>query len=105
MLWSLGHSDRSCRKAFEENIYPKDYPYGRWLRAGGRRQAKLVGAKWLLADLPTTPTCVPLTPTIPPINIAQMEEAVIVHADLKRRLEESVHEGTSFAGDVNMVEA
>lgn len=100
----LGHSDRFCRKAYEENIEPKDYPYGGWLRVGGKRQAKPVGAQWLLADLPSTPTFVPSTPATPSTNIVQVEEAVVVHADLKRRGEEYVHEGTSTTGDVNTVE-
>nr|GMC52915.1 hypothetical protein Iba_chr01dCG1800 [Ipomoea batatas] len=34
-----------------------------------------VGAKWLLADLPETPVCVPSTPTIPTGNLEHAENA------------------------------
>lgn len=100
----LGHSDRFCRKAFEENIEPKDYPYCVWLKASSKRTVKPVGAKWLLADLPATPVCVPSTPTKPSSSVIQLEENMVVHADLKRRREEVLHENLDGNGDVSMVE-
>lgn len=43
----LGHSEKFCSKLFDtpENEITK--PYGAWMRAPFRRQAKLIGAKWL----------------------------------------------------------
>ncbi|XP_031101918.1 uncharacterized protein LOC116005821 [Ipomoea triloba] len=83
----IGHSERFCRKVYEQGIEPKDYPYGAWLRAGVRRPPKPVGAKWLLADLPNTPSCVPSTPAIPSSQSGQVEEGVVLHGDLKRSRE------------------
>ncbi|XP_019171512.1 PREDICTED: uncharacterized protein At4g02000-like [Ipomoea nil] len=44
----LGHIDKFCRKAYEENIPPEDFPFGSWMRAGPRRQVRQVGARWIL---------------------------------------------------------
>ncbi|XP_019170448.1 PREDICTED: uncharacterized protein LOC109166019 [Ipomoea nil] len=35
-------------KAYENGISPESFPFGSWMRAGPSRQAKPVGAKWLL---------------------------------------------------------
>ncbi|XP_019189995.1 PREDICTED: uncharacterized protein At4g02000-like [Ipomoea nil] len=44
----LGHSDKFCKRVYEEGILPEALPFGSWMRAGPRRQAKPIGAKWLL---------------------------------------------------------
>lgn len=81
----IGHSEKFCRKAYEEGIEPKDYPYGVWMRAGARKHVKPVGAKWLLADLPETPVCVPSTPAIPTGNLEHAENASTLQGENKRR--------------------
>lgn len=74
----IGHSDRFCRKAYEEGIEPKDYLYGAWMRAGARRQIKPVGAKWLFADLLTSPACVLSTTKLPSTNPIQIKNVVVL---------------------------
>nr|GMD01593.1 uncharacterized protein LOC109159798 [Ipomoea batatas] len=57
------------------------------MKAGIRRPPKPVGAKWLLADLPTEAVCVPSTPAIPVSSPIQSENNIIMHGELKRRRE------------------
>lgn len=101
----LGHSDKFCKKVYEEGILPKDYPYGGWMRAGARRQAKPVGAKWLLSDLPAKAAFVEAAPRSTTANPDQLEAGIVLHGEHKRRRENmSSHEGT-IVGDTNMTEA
>ncbi|XP_019158007.1 PREDICTED: uncharacterized protein LOC109154735 [Ipomoea nil] len=44
----LGHTKKFCKKIYEEGIEPEAFPFGAWMKAGPRRQVKLVGARWLL---------------------------------------------------------
>lgn len=100
----LGHSDAFCRKAYEEGIEPKDNPYGSWMRAGTKRQTKPVGAKWLLADLPSQPVFVPSTSAPPLTDPIRSEDAIVVHVDLKTRREEKGVVDQVLAEDVTMSE-
>lgn len=100
----IGHSDRFCRKVYEEGIEPKDYLYGTWLRAGFRRPPKPVGANWILKDLPVDAVCVPSTPAIPVSNPVLVENMSIVHADLKRRREDGGDVQHNSTADTLMME-
>ncbi|XP_019149880.1 PREDICTED: uncharacterized protein LOC109146685 [Ipomoea nil] len=96
----LGHSEKFCRKVYEEGVTPEEYPYGAWMRAGARRQARPIGAKWLLADLPQTPTV--MQESIvgeKPRDVTEIEEASGIQGELKRR-----REGSSVEQDVVMFE-
>lgn len=101
----LGHSDKFCRKVYEEGLTPKDYPYGAWLRAGGRRQSQPVGAKWLLPDLPATPFFVVQNETATPHNPSQVEAEVVMQGELKRRREDNVPNNLLVIVDSTMIEA
>lgn len=100
----LGHSDKFCRKAYEEGLTPKDYPYGAWLRAGGRRQSQPVGAKWLLLDLPATPFFVDKADAVPVSDPKHVEEDVILQGELKRRREGTVSNNQLVIVDSTMTE-
>lgn len=43
----LGHSENFYSKLFDTHENEITKPYGAWMRAPFRRQAKLIGAKWL----------------------------------------------------------
>lgn len=100
----IGHFERFCRKGYEEGIEPKEYPHGDWFRAGVRRAPKLVEAKWLLADLPIIPVCVPSTAAKPVIDPIGMENLAPLQGELKRRREDDTEMGTTSSGDVRMTE-
>lgn len=98
----IGHSDRFCRKVYEEGVEPKDYLYGVWMRVGIRRPPKPVGAKWLLADLPLEAVCVPTTPAIPVLNPLQTENTNVMQGDLKRRREGDQADQSALSSDLAM---
>nr|GMC69053.1 uncharacterized protein LOC109179546 [Ipomoea batatas] len=58
------------------------------MQAGARKHVKPVGAKWLLADLPETPVCVPSTPAIPTRNLEHAENSSTLQGENKRRRED-----------------
>ncbi|XP_019167573.1 PREDICTED: uncharacterized protein LOC109163273 [Ipomoea nil] len=91
----LGDIDKFCRNAYEDGIPPESFPFDSWMRAETRRQAKPVGAKWLLlkdAPLNTTPS----TPGPSPLALVSVQESTGLHGELKRRRESAeVHNGVT----------
>ncbi|XP_019197295.1 PREDICTED: uncharacterized protein LOC109191165 [Ipomoea nil] len=101
----LGHIDKFCKKVYEEGIEPECFPYGSWMRAGARRQAKPVGAKWLLPSTghaPVVNTGAGFTQT--PLDMVTLEEAGGIQGDLKRRREDDDVMSSMREDDVLMAE-
>ncbi|XP_019149864.1 PREDICTED: uncharacterized protein LOC109146666 [Ipomoea nil] len=96
----LGHFEKFCKKTYEEVLDPATFPYGGWMRAGSRRQARPVGARWLVADLPKNPVATD-TPNPDKENpgVDETEECSGMQGDLKRR-----RAGDSAGHDVVMFE-
>ncbi|XP_019161976.1 PREDICTED: uncharacterized protein LOC109158517 [Ipomoea nil] len=69
----LGHSDKFCRRVYEEGIELDEFPFGTWMRASSRRQVKPVGAKWLLGSStqPIVPSNIPAAGPSP-LNVMAM---------------------------------
>ncbi|XP_019176863.1 PREDICTED: uncharacterized protein LOC109172169 [Ipomoea nil] len=102
----LGHSDKFCKTAYELNILPDAFPFGAWMRAGPRRQARPVGARWLLSSgVSMTPASSTPEIGIPPATLVTMEEDKGLHGDLKRRREEGTSSDSVHDEDVRMVES
>ncbi|XP_019162222.1 PREDICTED: uncharacterized protein LOC109158785 [Ipomoea nil] len=89
----LGHSEKFCKKAYDEGLEPDIYPYGAWMRVGARRQVRPIGAKWLLQDLPSAASPAPTQNSGSTIQeVEAVEPSTGLHGDLKRRREGNAEE-------------
>ncbi|XP_031090963.1 uncharacterized protein LOC115995955 [Ipomoea triloba] len=99
----LGHSDKFCRMVYEKGISPDNFPYGAWLRAGSRRQVQPVGAKWLLAELPSKPNVTPSSDIlVSPLELVERVESSGLQGDLKRRRDDTIESSDTHGKDIVM---